>query len=105
MTEVQFVGTGDAFGSGGRRQSAILVRVHGHTLLLDCGATTVVGLKELGIDPREIDAVAITHFHGDHVAGLPFLLLDYVFAGLGPLQCGLWVRRRGHRCASTRRSC
>ena len=80
MTEVQFVGTGDAVGSGGRRQSAILLRDRGHTLLLDCGATTVLGLKELGVDPREIDAVAISHFHGDHVSGLPFLLLDYVFA-------------------------
>jgi len=79
MPEIVFVGTGDAFGSGGRRNSAILVRERGRTLLLDCGPTTGAGLKNLGIDPREIDAIAISHFHGDHVAGVPFLLLDYVY--------------------------
>jgi ribonuclease BN (tRNA processing enzyme) len=79
MAEVLFVGTGDAFGSGGRRNSAILVREAARTLLLDCGPTTLQGLKELGVDPLEIDAVALSHFHGDHIAGLPFLLLDYVF--------------------------
>ena len=80
MTEIVFVGTGDAFGSGGRRNSAILVRDAGKTLLLDCGPTTLSGLKELGIDPQEIDAVALSHFHGDHIAGLPFLLLDFLYA-------------------------
>lgn len=80
MTEVLFVGTGDAFGSGGRRNSAIVVRDAGKTLLLDCGPTTLPGLKEVGVDPREIDAIALSHFHGDHIAGVPFLLLDYVYA-------------------------
>ncbi len=80
MAEVLFIGTGDAFGSGGRRNSAILVRGKQRTILLDCGATTLLGLKELGVDPLEIDAVAISHFHGDHAAGLPFLMLDYLYA-------------------------
>jgi ribonuclease BN (tRNA processing enzyme) len=80
MPEIVFVGTGDAFGSGGRRNSAILVREAGKTLLLDCGPTTLAGLKEMGIDPLEIDAIALSHFHGDHIAGVPFLLLDYVYA-------------------------
>lgn len=80
MSEVVFVGTGDAFGSGGRRNSAILVRDAGQTLLLDCGPTTLGGLKAMGIDPLEIDAIALSHYHGDHIAGVPFLLLDYVYA-------------------------
>ena len=80
MIEVLFVGTGDAFGSGGRRNSAILVRDGQSTLLLDCGPTTLLGLKELGVDPREIDTIAISHFHGDHASGVPFMLLDYLFA-------------------------
>ncbi len=79
MAEVVFIGTGDAFGSGARRNSAILVRQGRNTLLLDCGPTTLMGLKSLGIDPLEIDAIAVSHFHGDHFAGLPFLLLDYCF--------------------------
>jgi ribonuclease BN (tRNA processing enzyme) len=79
MLEVQFIGTGDAFCSGGRRNSAILLREGGRTLLLDCGPTTLLGLKTLGIDPREIDAIAISHFHGDHCGGAPFMMLDYIF--------------------------
>jgi len=79
MPELFFVGTGDTFGSGGRRNSAILVRGRKQTMLLDCGPTTLVGLNEVGIDPLDIDVIAISHFHGDHSAGLPFLLLGYLF--------------------------
>jgi ribonuclease BN (tRNA processing enzyme) len=79
VLEVVFVGTGDAFCSGGRRNSAILLRQGGRSLLLDCGPTTLNGLQVLGIDPRDIDAVAISHFHGDHAAGVPFLLLHYLY--------------------------
>ena len=79
MSEIVFVGTGDAFNSGGRRNSAILVRDAGRSILLDCGPTTLGGLKQLGIDPLEIDAIALSHFHGDHIAGIPFLLLDYLY--------------------------
>jgi ribonuclease BN (tRNA processing enzyme) len=79
MLEITFVGTGDAFGSGGRRHTAILARGASQGLLLDCGPTTMTGLKALGIDPREIDAVAVTHFHGDHIGGLPSLLLDCIY--------------------------
>ena len=79
MAEIVFVGTGDAFNSGGRRNSAILVRDAGRSILLDCGPTTLGGLKQLGIDPLEIDAIALSHFHGDHIAGVPFLLLDYLY--------------------------
>ena len=79
MLDIVFVGTGDAFGSGGRRNSAILVRNAQHTLLLDCGPTTLLGLKDLGVDPCEIDAIAISHFHGDHAAGVPFMLIEYLY--------------------------
>ncbi len=79
MPEVLFVGTGDAFGSGGRRNSALLVRTGGRQVLLDCGPTTLSGLKQLGVDPSEIEAIAISHFHGDHVAGVPFLLIDELY--------------------------
>jgi ribonuclease BN (tRNA processing enzyme) len=79
VTEVLFIGTGEAFGSGGRRNSAILVRGGGKSMLLDCGPATLNELKKLGIDPREIDGVVVSHFHGDHVAGLPFLLLDDLY--------------------------
>jgi ribonuclease BN (tRNA processing enzyme) len=104
MPEIVFIGTGDAFGSGGRRNSAILVREAGRTLLLDCGPTTAGGLKQSGIDPREIDVIAISHFHGDHVAGIPFLLLDYVYEGRRSKPLSIWgpptIRERVERITS-----
>jgi ribonuclease BN (tRNA processing enzyme) len=79
MNEVVFVGTSDAFGSGGRRQSAVLVRGSRGTGLLDCGATTNTGLRELGIDRNEIDAILVSHFHGDHFGGIPLFVLAAVY--------------------------
>jgi len=75
LTELVFVGTSDAFGAGGRRQSAILLRAASGTALLDCGATTNTGLGQLGIERSEIDAIVVSHFHADHFGGIPLLLL------------------------------
>lgn len=71
------VGSGDAFGSGGRLNTCFHVRSSSGQFLIDCGATTLSGLKQLGIRVEEIDVILITHFHGDHYGGLPFFLLDY----------------------------
>lgn len=79
MTEVLFVGTSDAFGAGGRRQSAILVRGQRGNVLLDCGVTTNTGLCELGIGRDEVDSIVISHFHGDHFGGIPLLLLGALY--------------------------
>lgn len=73
---VVFVGTSDAFGAGGRRQAAIFVETPaGDGLLLDCAPTTGSGLAALGIERQAIDVVAVSHFHADHFAGIPQLLL------------------------------
>lgn len=79
MSEIVFIGTSDAFGAGGRRQSAVLLRAAGGSVLLDCGTTTSTGLAELGIDRREIDSIVISHFHGDHYGGIPILLLGSLY--------------------------
>jgi ribonuclease BN (tRNA processing enzyme) len=79
--EIRFVGSGYAFGSGGRWQTCIRVSGDDQVLLVDCGATTLVALKAQGIDPGDIGAVAVTHLHGDHFGGLPFLILDAQFSG------------------------
>lgn len=79
MHEVVFVGTSDAFGAGGRRQSAVMVRGRRGGMLLDCGATTNTGLADLGIDRDEIDTILISHFHGDHFGGIPLFLLAALY--------------------------
>jgi ribonuclease BN (tRNA processing enzyme) len=73
--KVTFVGTSDAFGAGGRRQSAIFVEAAGGGVLLDCAPTTASGLVALGIERDAVDAIAISHFHADHFAGVPQLVL------------------------------
>ena len=84
---VTFAGSGDAFGSGGRYQACIHLRAAGlGPVLLDCGATSLSALKRLGLDPGEITGVFVSHLHGDHFGGLPFLILDGQFSGrTGPL--------------------
>ena len=74
---LRVLGSGDPFGSGGRNQSAYLLEAGGLKILLDCGAAAVPSLKKAGIDTAEVDLVLLSHFHGDHVAGLPFLFHDY----------------------------
>lgn len=79
---ITFAGSGDAFGSGGRYQACIHLRSgDGDPVLLDCGATSLSALKRLGLDPGEIAIVFVSHLHGDHFGGLPFLILDGQFSG------------------------
>jgi len=76
---LQFVGCGDALGSGGRSNTCFHVTADHVNFLIDCGASSLPALKRLGIVRDDIDLILITHFHGDHFAGLPFLLLDAQF--------------------------
>jgi len=76
---VHFLGTGDAFSAAGRHQAGYLVRGNGSAVLLDCGSSTLTAMKRDGIDPTELDAILISHLHGDHFAGLPYLFLQYTY--------------------------
>ena len=78
--QVRFVGCGDAFGSGGRYNTCFHVSGEHVNFLIDCGASSLPALKRQGIACNDIDLVLITHFHGDHFGGLPFLLLDAQFS-------------------------
>lgn len=81
---VTTVGSGDAFGSGGRFQTCIALAAAptiAPTVLLDCGATSLTALRQQHIDANQIEAVLLTHLHGDHFGGLPFLILDGQFRG------------------------
>lgn len=80
---VTIAGSGDAFGSGGRFQTCIALgpddpRSPSHTLI-DCGATSAVALRQQGFDLNAVETVLVTHLHGDHFGGIPFLVLDGQF--------------------------
>jgi ribonuclease BN (tRNA processing enzyme) len=78
--KLQFVGCGDAFGSGGRYNTCFHVTGDRANFLIACGASSLPALKREGIDREAIDLIQITHFHGDHFAGLPFFVLDAQFS-------------------------
>jgi ribonuclease BN (tRNA processing enzyme) len=73
------VGSGDAFGSGGRFNTCFWLETAKGTLLVDCGASSLVALKARGLDHARVDGIILSHLHGDHFGGLPFLLLDAQF--------------------------
>jgi ribonuclease BN (tRNA processing enzyme) len=77
--QIHFVGSGDAFGNGGRFQTCIRLQAGDYTVLIDCGATSLTAMKAQHLDPGEVDAVVLSHLHGDHFGGLPFLILDGQF--------------------------
>jgi len=77
--QLQFLGSGDAFGSGGRFQTCLRLSGRDGTLLIDCGTSSLIAMRRAGVDPAEVGWVLLTHLHGDHFGGLPFLILDGQF--------------------------
>jgi len=78
--ELTFLGTGTAFNHDGRGSQSVLVEpLVGTPFLIDAGPTLMGVLMREGLDCETIDRLFLTHLHGDHVAGFPFLLLHFVF--------------------------
>lgn len=77
---LRFLGSGDAFGSGGRFQTCMHLSGAGGAVLIDCGASSLIAMKREGVDPGGVDAVLLSHLHGDHFGGVPFLILDAQFS-------------------------
>ncbi len=71
--------SGDAFGDGGRFEACIWLGSGNFQYLLDCRATSLLPMKHFLVEPNDIDAVLVSHFHGDHFGGLPYLVLDGQF--------------------------
>ena len=74
--KVQFLGSGDAFGSGGRMQTCTYAHQGQNHFLIDCGSSAMIGIRKYGVDPNLISHIFLTHLHGDHFGGIPFFLLD-----------------------------
>jgi ribonuclease BN (tRNA processing enzyme) len=72
---VRILGCGDAFGSGGRLNTCFFIDA-GVGILLDCGASALSAMKRHGLDGNRIDVIVLTHLHGDHFAGIPFLVRE-----------------------------
>ena len=75
MVEVDLLGSGNAFLPSGRLHSFLLIDKH---MIVDCPPTALASLRKAGISPADIDTILITHVHGDHVFGFPFLSLIHI---------------------------
>ena len=75
MLDVCLLGTGGMMPLPYRWLTALMTRFNGSSLLIDCGEGTQIAIKEKGWSFKPIDVICFTHYHGDHISGLPGLLL------------------------------
>ncbi|MFW5633022.1 MAG: MBL fold metallo-hydrolase, partial [Acetivibrio ethanolgignens] len=76
MLDVCLLGTGGMMPLPGRWLTSLMTRLNGSSLLIDCGEGTQITIKEKGWSFHPIDTICFTHYHGDHISGLPGLLLS-----------------------------
>lgn len=99
--KLQFIGSGDAFGSGGKFNTCFHVVGEKSNFLIDCGASSLIGLKKHRVDLNSIQTILFTHFHADHFGGIPFFILDAQFFSkriepltiVGPRGLCVWYER------------
>ena len=75
MLEICLLGTGGMMPLPYRWLTSLMARVHGKSILIDCGEGTQIAMKEKGWSPKPIDVICFTHYHADHISGLPGMLL------------------------------
>jgi len=80
LIRVRFFGSGNAFADGGRSHACIHLTAPGVSLLLDCGGSALPAIRRADV-ADSIDAIAVSHLHGDHFGGIPYLVVQQHFAG------------------------
>jgi ribonuclease BN (tRNA processing enzyme) len=80
MLEVKVVACGDAFGSNASHNSCYWIKYEGKNYLLDCGALAISNIKKFNMDITAIDAIFLSHLHGDHFGGLAFIFTELAYA-------------------------
>ncbi len=75
MLDVSLLGTGGMMPLPYRWLTSLLLRYNGKSILFDCGEGTQIALREAGWSPNPIDVICFTHYHADHISGLPGMLL------------------------------
>ncbi len=75
MLDVSLLGTGGMMPLPYRWLTALMLRYNGKSILFDCGEGTQIALREKGWSPKPIDIICFTHYHADHISGLPGMLL------------------------------
>ncbi|MCR4618870.1 MAG: ribonuclease Z [Lachnospiraceae bacterium] len=76
MLDVCLLGTGGMMPLPYRWLTSLMMRYNGHSILIDCGEGTQIAMKEKGWSPNPIDIICFTHYHADHISGLPGMLLN-----------------------------
>ena len=75
MLDICLLGTGGMMPLPYRWLTSMMARYNGTSILMDCGEGTQIAMKEKGWSPKPIDVICFTHFHADHISGLPGMLL------------------------------
>lgn len=75
MLDVCLLGTGGMMPLPYRYLTSMMARYNGQSILIDCGEGTQIAMKEKGWSPKPIDIMCFTHYHADHISGLPGMLL------------------------------
>lgn len=75
MLDICLLGTGGMMPLPKRYLTSMMARYNGSSILIDCGEGTQIAMKEVGWSPKPIDVMLFTHYHADHISGLPGLLL------------------------------
>ncbi len=81
MLDITLLGCGGTMPLPDRWLTSLMVRCRGRNILIDCGEGSQIALKEAGLSAFDIDVILLTHFHGDHVMGLPGILMSMGMSG------------------------